>query len=66
MIRAELHDSDCRYCGESLKEAAYVGREDVTYTRGEFAGESGVALIALCGCGMTSVVPLSVDLRRAA
>ena len=35
------------------------------YTRGEFRGEPGVVLIALCWCGLTSVVPLSVSPRRA-
>jgi len=65
MIHAELRD-DQRWWGASLNRSAYARREDVTFTAGEFRGEPGVVLIALCPCGLTSVVPLSVSPRRAA
>jgi hypothetical protein len=63
MIRSELHDDRCYGCGASLDQAVYFQREHVVYTQGEFRGEP---VAALCRCGSTSVVPFSVDLRRAA
>ena len=65
MVRAELHADQCFGCGASLDWATFVERADVTYTTGEFCGEPGVALVALCYCGMTSVIPFSVSPRRA-
>lgn len=41
-------------------------REDVVYTAGEFIGEPGVAVIAMCGGGLTSVIPYSVSPRASA
>lgn len=66
MIRYELRNDRCFGCGASLNRAAYVGREDVVYVRGEFAGEHGIVILAECSCGLTSVVPLSVSPRKAA
>ena len=66
MIRSELHDDRCYGCGASLDQAVYFQREHVVYTQGEFRGEPGVAVVALYRFGSTSVVPFSVDLRRAA
>ena len=65
MIRSELRDDHC-WCGTSLDRATSVQREDVTYTAGEFRGEPGTVIIAECSCGITSVIPFSVDLRRVA
>lgn len=66
MIRSELCDDRCSGCAASLNRAAYAGRESVTFARGEYAGERGVVILAECGCGATSIVPLLVDLRPAA
>ena len=65
MIRRELREDRC-VCGRSLGDVTAVDREPVVYTAGEFAGEPGVAVIASCRCGLTTVVPYSVDLGRAA
>ena len=61
MIRSDLRDDQCVGCGGSLARAACVGRKNVTYTAGEFAGDPGVVLVALCRCGRESVIPLSVS-----
>ena len=66
MIRAELHDDHCSGCGAPLIQAEYIERHDVTFATGEFRGEPGTVIVAECGCGATSVVPLCVNLRRAA
>ena len=66
MIRSELHEDSCYACGRSLGDVLLFDRERVRYTRGEFAGEIGTAVIARCGCGLTTVVPFSVDLGEAA
>ena len=66
MIRTELRDDRCYGCGASLDQVVDFQREDVTYTSGEFIGEPGVAVVALCRCGLTSVIPFTVNPRRAA
>lgn len=66
MIRAELHDDHCIGCGVLLDRAEYVERHDVTFAKGEYAGEPGIIVLAECVCGHTTVVPLCVDLRRVA
>lgn len=66
MIRSELRDDQCVGCGASLDRAEYVERHEVVFAKGEFAGERGIIVLAECSCGITSVVPLCVDLRRAA
>ena len=65
MIAAELHEERC-WCGASLGDAVRVRRENVIFTAGEFRDEPGVVAVALCRCGLTSVIPLVVNLRRAA
>ena len=66
MIRAELHGDHCGGCGAPLARADYLERHQVVFGAGEFHGEPGVVIVAECACGHTSVVPLSVDLRRVA
>ena len=66
MIRSELRDDQCVGCGLSLQKADYVERHEVVFAKGEYAGARGVVIVAECHCGITTVVPLSVDLRRAA
>ena len=41
-------------------------RVDHIYGRGEFAGERGIAVVAFCPCGTVTVIPWSVNPRRAA
>ena len=66
MIRSEIRDDSCVGCGASLDRAEYVERHEVVFAKGEYAGARGVVIVAECSCGHTSVIPLSVDLRRAA
>ena len=66
MIRSEIRDDSCVGCGTSLNRAEYLERHAVVFAKGEFAGEPGTVIVAECHCGHTTVVPLSVDLRRAA
>ena len=64
--RSELRGDNCPACAEPLSAAEYVTRHAVTFSKGEFRGEPGTVIVAECRCGHTAVVPLSVDLRRAA
>ena len=66
MIRSELHHDSCYGCGASLGVADYLERHEVVFASGEFSGEPGTVVVAECSCGLTSVVALSVDPRRAA
>ena len=66
MIRSEIRDDSCVGCGASLDRAEYLERHAVVFAKGEYAGEPGIVIVAECHCGITTVVPLSVDLRRAA
>ena len=66
MIRGELHHDLCYGCGAPLSEADSVQRHDVVFATDEFSGEPGVVIGAECSCGITSVIPLSVNLRRVA
>ena len=66
MIRRELRDDRCLGCRAALDNVVGFQRENVVYTTGEFAGEPGVAVVALCCCGMTTIVPWSVSPKRAA
>ena len=66
MSRSELRDDHCGGCGASLAGADHVERHEIVFASGEFRGEPGTVIVAECSCGATSVVPLSVDLRRAA
>ena len=66
MIRSELRDDSCHVCKTRLSAADYLERRDVVYARGEYAGESGVVILAECSCGITSVIALAVNLRPAA
>ncbi len=65
MIRAELYDDRCSACEARLSEADHFERVDVIYGRGEYEGEPGVAVLAFCRCGTTSVIPFSVNQRPA-
>ncbi len=66
MTRSELRDDSCYGCGASLSAADHVEPHEMVYATGEYAGEPGIVVVAECSCGHTSVIPLSVDLRRAA
>ena len=66
MIWSELRDDQCPGCEAPLDAADHLERHDVTFATGEFSGEPGTVLVAECGCGATSVIPLCVNLRRAA
>ena len=66
MIRAELRHDSCYGCGASLSTAEHLERHEITFASGEFRGEPGTVIVAECRCGITSVIPFSVDLRRAA
>ncbi len=65
MTRGEFRDDRCM-CGARLSGADHVERHKVVFASGEFEGEPGVAIIAECACGQTSVIALAVNLRRAA
>ena len=60
------HVEQCGGCGVPRAGADYVERHEVVFAKGEFAGERGIIVLAECVCGITSVIPLSVDLGRAA
>ena len=60
-VISDLAESSCAGCGELLTSVVYFEREPVVYTGGEFAGEKGTAVVALHGCGMTSVIPWTAD-----
>ena len=66
MIRRELHDDRCPACETRLSAADYVQRHDVVFATDEFSGEPGIVIVAECSCGITSVIPLCVNLRRVA
>ena len=66
MIYAELRDDSCYGCGTRLSAADYLKRHNVTFASGEFSGEPGTVIVAECPCGITSVIPFSVNLRRVA
>jgi hypothetical protein len=66
MIRAELRDDPCPACEARLSAADYLERHEVVFATGEFSGEPGTVIVAECPCGITSVIPFSVNLRRVA
>ena len=66
MTRAELGDDPCPVCEARLSTADYVERHEIVFATGEFSGQPGTAIVAECSCGITSVIPLSVNLRKVA
>ena len=66
MIRTELHHDLCYGCGARLSAADYVQRHDLVFATDEFEGEPGTVIVAECSCGITSVIPFAVNLRRVA
>ena len=66
MIRRDLRDDCCSHCAASLEGVVDFERVDHIYGRGEFAGERGIAVVAFCPCGTVTVIPWSVNPRRAA
>lgn len=67
MIWAALEEERCVGCERTLhRPEVDAQREDVRFTGGEAVGWRGVAIIARCGCGLTTIVALSADVPSAA